>query len=89
MEESNFTIDNNGSLISYCQWIQYDSANELNNKVCEAEETTTQHDNRKVWIELTIFFKTITFWHVSAKCHGCCAFQWNLWVGVVVFEADC
>ena len=34
VEESSFIIDNNGSLISQCQRIQYDSTT----KVCEAEK---------------------------------------------------
>ena len=38
MKELSFIIDNNGSLISQCQRIQYDSANELKTKVCEAEQ---------------------------------------------------
>ena len=38
MKESSFIIDNNGSLISQCQRIQYDSANEWKTKVCEAEQ---------------------------------------------------
>ena len=42
MEESSFIIDNNGSLISQCQRIQYDSANELKTKVCEAEQPQHQ-----------------------------------------------
>ena len=36
--KSSLIIDNNGSLISQCQGIQYDSANELKTKVCEAEQ---------------------------------------------------
>ena len=38
VKESSFIIDNNGSLISQCQWIQYDSANEWKTNVCEAEQ---------------------------------------------------
>ena len=49
--------------------------------------TTTSHGNRKVQIELANFLKTITLGHFPAKCHGCCAFRWNFWVGVVVFGA--
>ena len=38
VEESSFIIDNNGSLISQCQWIQNDSTNEWKTKVCEVEQ---------------------------------------------------
>ena len=38
VKESSFIIDNNGSLISQCQQIQYDSTNEWKTKVCEAEQ---------------------------------------------------
>ena len=37
VKESSFIIDNNGSLISQLQWIQYDSANEWKKKVCQAD----------------------------------------------------
>ena len=38
VEESSFIIDNNGSLISQRQRIQYDSTNEWKIKVCGAEQ---------------------------------------------------
>ena len=38
VEESSVIIDNNGSLISQCQRIQYDSTSEWKTKVCEAEQ---------------------------------------------------
>ena len=63
VEESSVVIDNNSSLISQCQRIQYDSTKEW------SRTTTTSHGNRKVWIELTIFLKTITLWHFPAKSH--------------------
>ena len=42
VEESSFIIDNNGSLISECQWIQYDSTNKWKTKVYEAEQPQHQ-----------------------------------------------
>ena len=42
VEESSFIIDNNSSLISQCQRIQYDGTNKLKTKVCGAEQP--QHD---------------------------------------------
>ena len=38
VEESSVIINNNGSLISQCQRIQYDSTKEWKTKVCEAEQ---------------------------------------------------
>ena len=38
VKESSFINDNNGSLMSQCQRIQYASANEWKAKVCEAEQ---------------------------------------------------
>ena len=38
VKKSSFIIDNNGSLISQRQRIQYDSANEWKTKVCEAQQ---------------------------------------------------
>ena len=47
--------------------------------------TTTTHGNRKVWVELTIFFQTRTLGQFPAKYHVCCIFHSNFYVGNVVF----
>ena len=42
--------------------------------------TTTPHANGKVWVELTVFFKTRTLGHFPNKYHSCCTFRY-FWGG--------
>ena len=48
----------------------------------------SSHDNRKVQVQLTIFFKTKTLGLFHAKYHNCCTFRQNVWVGDVDLGAD-
>ena len=82
-----FIFENNGSLISQYQRVQYE-CEQMKDKNLQSRTTTTSHDNRKGRIELTIFFKTRTLVHFPAKYYDSCTVHCNFWVGGVVFGAD-
>ena len=57
VEESSVIIDNNGSLISQCQRIHYNSANEWKTKVYEAEQAQHHMGIEKYELNLLFFLK--------------------------------
>ena len=77
-EELSFILENNGSLTN-----KRETFVKRHNHT-----TTTSHTNRKVWVELTIFFKIRILGQFPDKYHGCCTFHLNFLVGDIVFEGD-
>ena len=60
-EELSFSFENNGNLAN-------------NREKFMKRTTATSRANAKVWVELTIFFKTRTLGYSPDKYHGCCTF---------------